>query len=87
MEGEGIMLQVYENIQDEVKAKNHIIDKLADEVGEKVYRYSCSFHIYSKHTWRPIVFIQPGVQDMSIIIYTFKVSVEWYWSWPRQSYL
>ncbi len=30
------------------------------------------------HTWRPIVFIQPGVQDMSIIIYAFKVSVERY---------
>ncbi len=41
------------------------------------------------HTWRPIVFIQPGVQDMSIIIiniYAFKVSIKRYWSWPRQSY-
>ncbi len=34
-----------------------------------------------------IVFIQLGVQDMSIIISAFKVSVEWYWPWPRQSYL
>ncbi len=30
------------------------------------------------HTWQPIVFIQPGVQDMSIIIYAFKVFVEQY---------
>ncbi len=29
------------------------------------------------YTLRPIVFIQPGVQDMSIIIYAFKVSIEW----------
>ncbi len=28
-----------------------------------------------------------GVQDMSIIIYAFKVSIEQYWSWPCQSYL
>ncbi len=34
-----------------------------------------------------IVFIQPGMQEMSIIICAFKVSVDWYWSWPRQSYL
>ncbi len=31
-----------------------------------------------EHTWRPIVFIQPGVQDMSIIICAFKISIEWY---------
>ncbi len=30
------------------------------------------------HTWRPIVFIQSGMQDMSIIICAFKVSVDWY---------
>ncbi len=27
------------------------------------------------HTWRPIVFIQPGVQDMSIIICAYKLEV------------
>ncbi len=30
------------------------------------------------HTWRPIVFIQPGMQDMYIIVCAFKVSVDWY---------
>ncbi len=28
------------------------------------------------HTWRTIVFIQPGVQDMSIIICAYKVAVK-----------
>ncbi len=33
----------------------------------------------SVHTWQTIVFIQPGMQDMSIIICAYKVSVDWYW--------
>ncbi len=56
--------------------------------GEILYMLICLLSVI--HTWRPIVFIQPGMQDMSIItpgICAFKVSVEYYWSWPRQSYL
>ncbi len=29
-----------------------------------------------RHTWRPIVFIEPGLQDMSIIICASKVAVK-----------
>ncbi len=32
-------------------------------------------HWLSKHTWRPIVFIQPSVQDMSIIILVYRLAV------------
>ncbi len=28
------------------------------------------------HTWRAIVFIQPGIEDMSIIVFVFKVLVD-----------
>ncbi len=38
------------------------------------------------HTWRPIVFIQPAMQDMSIIIYIFKVSVRRYWSFTLRQF-
>ncbi len=27
------------------------------------------------HTWRPIIFIQPGGQDMSIIICAYKLAI------------
>ncbi len=33
---------------------------------------------YYIHTWGAIVFIQPGVEDMSIIVCPFKVLVVWY---------
>ncbi len=33
---------------------------------------------YNIYNWRHIVFIQPGVKDMSTIICAFKVSGEWY---------
>ncbi len=34
-----------------------------------------------------LIFIQPGLQEISTIINTCKVSVTWYWPWPRQSSL
>ncbi len=43
--------------------------------------------MYSIHTWRTIVFIQPGMQEVSIIICASKVSEDQYWPWPRQCYL
>ncbi len=43
--------------------------------------------IFRPYTCRSIVFTQPGMQDMSIIICSFNVSVDWYWSWPCQCYL
>ncbi len=30
----------------------------------------------TQRTWRPIVFIQPGVHNMSIIIYAYRVAIE-----------
>ncbi len=51
----------------------------------------CSTYIISTITTMYIpgnlVFIQPGVQGMSIIICVFKVSVDWYWSCPHQSHI
>ncbi len=34
--------------------------------------------VFNSHTWRPIVFFQPGMQDMSLTICAFKLLVEWY---------
>ncbi len=37
---------------------------------------SCDFQPCPQHTCRPIVFIQLCVEDMSIVICAFKVSVD-----------
>ncbi len=39
---------------------------------------STNSEILLYHTWQTIVFIQPGVQEMSIIICASKVSVDQY---------
>ncbi len=55
----------------------HVVTSVTHAYGYELFKhYVCSYAIY--HTWRPIVFIQPGEQDMSIIICACKVSVDWY---------
>ncbi len=47
---------------------------------DRVHCESVGGHMtgYIVHSWRPIVFNRPGVQDMSIVICACKVSVELY---------
>ncbi len=45
---------------------------------EITQRYCTKVDVYSKHTWQPIVSIQPGIQDVSTIICACNVSVKWY---------
>ncbi len=44
------------------------------------------FYEHQDHTWRTIVLIQQGTQEMFIIICASKVSVDQYLPWQRQCY-
>ncbi len=45
-------------------------------VSYNIADYTVHHYVLHMHTWQPIVFIQPGVHDMSIIICAYRVAIK-----------